>query len=184
MNQPTAQTSGQVVQDIEDRARAEILALMPETGRDLFKTHDERVADALIKIRAERVEKQAAERAATQYAAARQRGIDSVQPLAAEPQAEAPSAAPVVAENSYKVQGTARRNLLTPAIEAAQRMCENQFDAPAVWAVLVQMAQDGKRPLVGVTEDGIKWNDAEDNPQFLTLKNLRDRLRQKKKKAL
>lgn len=51
-------------------------------------------------------------------------------------------------------------------------------------AQLVQMAQDGKRPLVGVTEDGIKWNDAEDNPQFLTLKNLRDRLRQKKKKAL
>ena len=103
---------------------------------------------------------------------------------APEPQAEAPRAAPVVAENSYKVQGTARRNLLTPAIEAAQRMCENQFDAPAVWAVLVQMAQDGKRPLVGVTEDGIKWNDAEDNPQFLTLKNLRDHLRQKKKKAL
>ena len=110
--------------------------------------------------------------------------LEGVQPLPVEPQAEAPRAAPVVAENSYKVQGTARRNLLTPAIEAAQRMCENQFDAPAVWAVLVQMAQDGKRPLVGVTEDGIKWNDAEDNPQFLTLKNLRDRLRQKKKKAL
>ena len=87
------------MQDIEDRARAEILALMPETGRDLFKTHEERVADALIKIRAERVEKQAAERAATQYAAARRRGIDSVQPLPAEPQA-----APMVGENAEQRQ--------------------------------------------------------------------------------
>ena len=50
--------------------------------------------------------------------------------------------------------------------------------------MLVQMAQDGKRPLIGVTEDGIKWNDAEDNPQFLSLKNLRDRLARSKKQAL
>lgn len=78
----------------------------------------------------------------------------------------------------------ARRDLLAPAIEAAQKLCENQFDAPAVWAALAQMAQDGKRPLLGLTEDGIKWNDANDNPQFLRLRNLRDRLRRSKNKSL
>lgn len=154
MNQPTAQTSGQVVQDIEDRARAEILALMPETGRDLFKTHDERVADALIKIRAERVEKQAAERAATQYAAARQRGIDSVQPLAAEPQAETPRAAPVVAESAndapvdgittaqvaaifdgikYRAENWTRRLSDTKWLEPAQVALGAQGGASSLW---------------------------------------------------
>lgn len=84
--------------------------------------------------------------------------------------------APVVENSASKVQSKARRDLLTPAIETAQKMCANSFDAPTVWAALVQMAQEEKRPLVGVTEDGIKWNDADDNTKFFSLKNLRDRL--------
>lgn len=105
-----------------------------------------------------------------------------VQSATAHPQAAAP--APVVADSASNGPGKSRRDLLAPAISAAQKLCEEPFDPPAVWAALVQMAQDGKRPLIGVTEDGIKWNDAEDNPQFLSLKNLRDRLARSKKQAL
>lgn len=81
------------------------------------------------------------------------------------------------------VATNARRDLLAPVIEAAQKECGDQFDAPAVWASLARMAEAGKRPLLGVSEDGIKWQDANDEPQFFTLKNLRDRLRRSNKKA-
>lgn len=77
----------------------------------------------------------------------------------------------------------ARRDLLAPVIEAAQKECGHQFDAPAVWASLVRMADARKRPLLGVSDDGIKWQDSNDEPQFLNIKNLRDRLSRSKKKA-
>ena len=95
----------------------------------------------------------------------------------------APTTEPVVTVSASIAPGKVRRDLLTPVIEAAQKLCNEPFDPPAVWAALLQMAQDGKRPLVGVTETGIKWNDAEDNPKFLSLKNLRERVRRSKKKA-
>ena len=97
-----------------------------------------------------------------------------------QPQATTPSPAPVSASNS---PATARRGLLAPVIEAAQKECEDPFDAPAVWASLVRMADAGKRPLLGVSDEGIKWQDSNDEPQFLNLKNLRDRLSRSKKKA-
>ena len=108
-------------------------------------------------------------------------GVASPAPAPAQ-HAAAPAAAPV-AGSASSAPGNARRDLLVPVIEAAQRECEDPFDPPAVWAALSQMAQAGKRPLVGVTEEGIKWNDAEDNPQFFTIASLRDRLRRIKKKA-
>lgn len=109
-------------------------------------------------------------------------------PTAIEPQTQfAPShqaAAPFVAKSAGSAQSRTRRDLLTPAIEAAQKECENQFDAPAVWVALVQMAQTQKHRLLGVSEDGIKWLDTNDEPQFLKIKDLRDRLRRMKQKAL
>ena len=84
--------------------------------------------------------------------------------------------------NTVNAPVKARRNLLTPVIEAAQKNCVNPLDPPDVWASLVLMAGTGKLPLLGVSDEGIKWQDANDEPQFLTLKNLSDRLRRSKKK--
>lgn len=73
-----------------------------------------------------------------------------------------------------------RRDLMASVIEQAQKRCDNAEDASAVWVKLVDMANKGLPPLIGVSEDGIKWLDGNDQPQFLTLKNLRDRLRRRK----
>ena len=102
--------------------------------------------------------------------------------IAPEPQASKPSPAPTVGSAS-NAPARARRDLLAPVIEAAQKECGDQFDAPAVWAPLVRMASAGKHPLLGVSDDGIKWQDSNDKTQFLTIKNLRDRLSRSKKKA-
>ena len=93
-----------------------------------------------------------------------------------------PASPPVVAEGANSAQRRTRRDILTPAIEAAQKECGDPFDAPAVWAVLVQMAQNKKRSLLGVSEDGIKWLSANDEPKSLNLNSLRDRLRRMQKK--
>lgn len=99
-----------------------------------------------------------------------------------QPAPENTPAAPLMTEGSVKAQPRARRDLLTPAIEAAQKVCQNTFDAPAVWAAMAEMAMAQKHRLLGVSEDGIKWIDANDEPQFFKLKDLRDRLRRMKKK--
>ena len=69
-----------------------------------------------------------------------------------------------------------RRDLLTPVIEAAQKDCEKPFDAPSVWASLTRMANAGRPPLVGVSEDGIKWINSNDEVKYLNLGSLRSRL--------
>lgn len=74
-----------------------------------------------------------------------------------------------------------RRDLLAPAIEDAQRSCTDIFDAPAVWAKLRLMAEQGRRPFIGVSEDGLKWVNSDDDTQFLSLNNLRDRLKRQKR---
>ena len=74
-----------------------------------------------------------------------------------------------------------RRDLLTPAIEAAQKACGNPFDVPAVWDEMVKLAQQQKHSLRGVSEDGIKWADSNDDTRFFTIRNLRDRLMRSKK---
>lgn len=98
-------------------------------------------------------------------------------------QPQAAALAPVVAESASKSPPRKRRDLLTPAIEAAQRECGDAFDSPAVWAALVKMAEAQKYRLLGVTEEGIKWTDANDAIKFFTLRNLRDRLRTRKRRA-
>lgn len=86
-------------------------------------------------------------------------------------------------ESASKARSGGRRDQLTPVIEAAQKECEDPFDTPAVWQVLRQFAQASKSPLVGVTEDGIKWSDANDDLQFFKFGNLRDRLRRSRKRT-
>jgi len=77
-----------------------------------------------------------------------------------------------------------RRDLLSPVIEAAQRECGEPYDAPAVFAVLKNFAESQKKPLIGgVTEDGIQWEDEKGEPQFLSLKNLRERLNRQKRRG-
>lgn len=95
--------------------------------------------------------------------------------------AQITNSVPVIAQSFNNAQHKRRRGLLDPVIEAAQRTCIDPFDAPVVWAALVRMAKDGKQPLLGVTDEGIKWQDANDEPKFLTLKNLRERLRRRDK---
>lgn len=95
--------------------------------------------------------------------------------------AQITNSVPVTAESAGDVQHKARRDLLDPVIEAAQKTCADPFDAPEVWAALTKMANDRKLPLLGVTDEGIKWQDAIDEPRFLKLKNLRERLQRRKK---
>lgn len=74
-----------------------------------------------------------------------------------------------------------RRNLLSPVIEKAQRQSGNRYDTASVWLELVKMAQAQESPLIGVTEDGIKWADGNDELKYLSVKNLRDRLKRELK---
>lgn len=76
-----------------------------------------------------------------------------------------------------------RRDLLAPLIEVAQREVKDPFDAAAMFASLRAMAEKATTPFVGVSDEGIKWMDTNDNPQFLTIKNLRDRLARSRKRA-
>ena len=70
-----------------------------------------------------------------------------------------------------------RRDLMTPAIEAAQRECQASHDAAEVWNVLARMCEEGRKPMIGKTEEGIQWVDESDELCLLSLKALRDRLR-------
>lgn len=83
-------------------------------------------------------------------------------------------------ERASEVKKRARRDLLTPVIEAAQKECEDPFDASAVWAALVQFAATSRGPLVGVTEEGIKWKDVNDDLRYFSIFSLRARLRRSK----
>lgn len=76
-----------------------------------------------------------------------------------------------------------RRDLLTPVIEHAQKQCSSPADPAAVWPILCAMAERGQKPFVGQSDEGLKWTDAVDRVQFLSIKNLRDRLRNQRSKA-
>ena len=76
-----------------------------------------------------------------------------------------------------------RRDLVTPLIEEAQRESSDPFDAPAIWAQLSTMAEQKRKPFVGIAPDGLQWTDANDDPQFFSLSALRDRLSRQKRPA-
>ncbi len=91
--------------------------------------------------------------------------------------------ASVVAVDASNARPRARRDLLAPVIESAQKECPDPFDAPAVWASLVRMADARKLPLLGISDEGIKWQDSNDQTRFLKIKNLRERLLRSMKKS-
>lgn len=150
-------------QDLEDRALAEARAmffgpaLSPWLG-----TREQRVANELIKIRAERIERQTAQAASKAYALAVQRGMNSVAPVAPvvriqsevlEPASNRPVKPAPIIRNSTK----ARRDTLTPVIELAQSQCRNPIDTAEVWAVLLVLAEKKHPPLIGATEEGLQY---------------------------
>lgn len=75
-----------------------------------------------------------------------------------------------------------KRDLLTPLIESAQRECNDPLNTAAVWLALERKAIARERPFIGKTEEGLQWVDSSDKPQFLSFKNLRDRINRKPKK--
>lgn len=90
---------------------------------------------------------------------------------------------PSLAGSASSAARKTRRNLLDPAIEDAQKTCGKPYDTQAVWATMTAMAQAKRTPLLGVSDEGIKWLDANDETQFLKLRNLRDRLARIKRSA-
>lgn len=74
-----------------------------------------------------------------------------------------------------------RRDLLWPLISTAQAGCSDPFDTPSMWAKLREKAVTKTAPFIGVTDEGLQWIDHADEPQYLSMKNLRDRLRRQKK---
>jgi len=56
-------------------------------------------------------------------------------------------------------------------------------DAVAVWLVLTAQAERKVKAFLGATDEGLKWLDSNDTAQFLSLKNLRDRITRKPKKT-
>jgi hypothetical protein len=76
-----------------------------------------------------------------------------------------------------------RRDLLSPLIALAQSNCLNPQVTAEVWSALLALTDKRQPPLLGPSEDGIKWQDSNDEIQFLSIKNLRDRLSRSKKKA-
>lgn len=114
--------------------------------------------------------------------------VDEVQPddaptVALASQTPPPAPAVVIEPTRESPAKLKRRNLLTPVIERAQRECSAPFEASAVFPVLMRMAEASEKPFIGATDDGIKWKNHNDEIQFLSLKNLRDRLRRQEKRA-
>jgi hypothetical protein len=75
-----------------------------------------------------------------------------------------------------------RSNPLTAIIDMAKREAADQNDTHSVWAALVKLASQNAppAPLVGYAdEEGVKW-EAEGTVNFLTKRNLADRLRRAK----
>lgn len=65
---------------------------------------------------------------------------------------------PVGAVGASMIHSTkARRHVLTPVIEFAQKQCSNPQDAAEVWAALLVLAEKKHAPLIGCTEAGLQY---------------------------
>lgn len=82
----------------------------------------------------------------------------------------------------HRLRG-ARRDSVAPAVEAAQRRCEDPFDSAEVWAVLEAMAQAKVPPLFGCTDEGIQYL-RNGQPDNLTRDALAKRVARSKERAL
>lgn len=93
---------------------------------------------------------------------------------------DAPKQTSVVAAG-IEVPKNKRPDLLAPLIEKAQSGEIDLFNAAVIWPKLCSMAESKVRPLIGVSAEGIKWTDGNDDIKFMTKKALGDRLRRQKK---
>lgn len=139
---------------------------------DAFKTDEELVADELLAMHVRRTEQAAEANAAKQLAAARGRGLQRGLAHAG----QAAHHTPKQGRNSPSVKRQ-RNNLLTPLICQAQESCRDPLSTAEVWPKLQAMAAQRLGPFLGVSEEGLKYTDESDQVQFLTKRNLKDRLR-------
>jgi hypothetical protein len=84
-------------------------------------------------------------------------------------------------ESGYQSKGllygpSLRRDLITPAIEHAQSLCQNRWMAQEVWSRLRQLAHDKFQPLIGTDELGIQYLDAKEGLKNLSYSALSMRL--------
>jgi hypothetical protein len=82
---------------------------------------------------------------------------------------------------AIRMAGGGRADLLTPLIENA--VAEVGDEASQVFTLLREWAKAKRDPLFGVTELGLQWTDANDEPRDLSRKALGDRLRRLRGKA-
>lgn len=76
-----------------------------------------------------------------------------------------------------------RRDPLTGLISRAQGSSSDRWDTSQVFATLQVWALEKppRQPLCGVTDGGIQWRTSDDQVRELSLKNLGDRLRRRRK---
>lgn len=86
-------------------------------------------------------------------------------------------------DTPQRIPKNERPDLLVPLIEKAQREAIDPFLPAEIWPKLYSMAEAKTRPLLGVSDEGIKWVNADDETQFLTKRMLSDRLYRLKSKA-
>lgn len=80
--------------------------------------------------------------------------------------------------NAAKSRASGQRgDFLTPII--ARAVAQHGDDGALVFMALRQMAQESppRPPFFGVSTEGLQWMDANDEPQILSLRALRERLR-------
>jgi hypothetical protein len=68
-----------------------------------------------------------------------------------------------------------RRDILTPVIEDARKICRNPNDVAEVWSRLQVMAERKEPPMIGVTDEGVQYL-KNGQAKFLSLSALRKRL--------
>jgi hypothetical protein len=85
--------------------------------------------------------------------------------------------------NSEVPRKRQRNDLLAPSIRDAQNACEDSFNTQEVWTRLREMAIAKTAPFIGVTDEGLQWIDEADRTQYLSLRNIRDRLYRLRKSA-
>jgi len=117
-------------------------------------------------------------------------GIEAAATLHAALVVEVPASEPVlsvefVPESLKTVPTTKKResDLVSKVIEAAQRQSDDPTNANLVWLILVDKVEKKEKPFFGKTEEGLQWIDSNDKEQYLSMKNLRDRIARQHKKA-
>lgn len=69
-----------------------------------------------------------------------------------------------------------RRDVLSPVLELAQAQCRDPKDAAEVWVNLCSLARAKQPPLLGVTEEGVQYQQVNDEAAYLSRGALTKRL--------